>query len=189
MIDPSPTSRTSTRRRPRTLRRLVIACLSVTGIVAGTLGATSIGAGSAAAAPNGSGHGMCFDINSALARTSAAKVGRDVNGGTFVPYRASNNPISRGCNLDWMLVNGNGIGDATYQSRVLLFAGGRFLGTVDPKPFGYTSISGYSPYHVTVRYRWLLPQDAFCCASGGPTYVTAVQFAGNIIRWGNFPPA
>lgn len=173
---------------PHRIRRMMVLALIVVGLVGGTLGATALGSGAASAAPYGSGHGLCFNLNSKLAADSLKKVGRDVNGGTFEAYRASNNPISRGCNLDWMLANGNGIGDATYQSRVLLFAHGRFLGTVDPKPYGYTSIAGYTKDRVTVKYRWLKPTDAFCCASGGPTYVTAFQVFGNVIRLGSFPP-
>ncbi|GAB23098.1 MAG TPA: LppP/LprE family lipoprotein [Gordonia polyisoprenivorans] len=185
---------TSARRSPSTrppteLRRLLVLCLAVTGVLAGSLSATALGAGDAAAAPPGSGHGLCFDLNSALARDSLTKIGRDVNGGSWEPRSASTNPLSRGCNLDWMLVTGNGIGDATYQSRVLLFHNGRFLGTVDPKPYSYTSIAGWTRDHVTVKYRWLRADDPFCCASGGPTYVTAFQFGGRVIRLGFFPPA
>lgn len=176
-------------RRPVRIKRALILTLAFTGLLAGTVTAGSLGAGTASAAPYGSGHGLCFDINSPLARDSLRAVGKDVNGGVFVPYRASTNPVSRGCNLDWMLLNGTGIGDATYQSRVLLFASGRFLGTVDPKPYGYTSIASWTRDYVTVRYRWLKPTDAFCCASGGPTHVTAFQAFGKVIRRGVFPPA
>ncbi|MGC5248310.1 LppP/LprE family lipoprotein [Gordonia sp. DT219] len=171
------------------VKRLLVLCLAVVGALAGTVSATALGTGTASAAPYGSGHGLCFDINSPLARDSLSRIGRDVNGGSWEPARASTNPLSGGCDLDWMLVNGNGVGDATYQSRVLLFSNGRFLGTVDPKPYSYTSIAGGTRDYVTVRYRWLRPGDAFCCASGGPTDVTAFALGGNVIRLGSFPPA
>ena len=180
---------TRTRRvRSLGIRRLCVLMLTLVGLVAGSLGATALGSGTASAAPYGSGHGLCFDVNSPLARTSLTKIGRDSNGGTWSPYRASTNPVSGGCFLDWMLVNGNGIGDGTYESRVLLFQHGRFLGTVDPKPYPFTFIARSTKYSVTVRYRWLLDRDPLCCASGGPTEVTAFGFAGRIFRIGTFPP-
>lgn len=160
---------------------LVVALAAILGILAPA-------APAAAAPPYGSGHGLCFDLNSRLAQQSLTKIGRDVNGGTWSPRGASNNPLRNGCGLDWMLVTGNGVGDATYQSRVLLFSGGRFLGTVDPKPYSYTSIAGYTKYSVTVRYRWLRGNDPFCCASGGPTTVTAFTAFGQVFRIGQFPP-
>lgn len=170
-------------------RRLMVLALTLTGLIAGTLGATALGTGEASAAPPyGSGHGLCFDINSGLAQSSLSKIGRDANGGGWTPASASDNPLQKGCNLDWMLVNGNGIGDATYQSRVLLFKHGRFIGTVDPKPYSYTSVAKYTKNSVTVRYRWLKPSDPFCCASGGPTYVTASTVGTHIVRAGHFPP-
>ena len=179
---------TRTRLSLRT-RRLIVLAMTLAGLVAGTLGATTLGSGSASAAPPyGSGHGLCFDINSPLAKSSLSKIGRDANGGGWSPYRASNNPLRNGCNLDWMLVNGNGIGDATYQSRVLLFKHGRFIGTVDPRPYGYTWVAKYTKNSVTVRYRWLKPSDPLCCASGGPTFVTAYTVGTHIIRVGHFPP-
>ncbi len=170
-------------------RRLVVLALTLAGLIAGTLGATALGSGSASAAPPyGSGHGLCFDINSALAQSSLSKIGRDANGGTWSPHSAGDNLLKNGCNLDWMLVTGNGIGDATYQSRVLLFKHGRFIGTVDPEPYSYTSVAGYTKNSVTVRYRWLKPSDPFCCASGGPTFVTAYTVGTHIVRVGHFPP-
>ncbi len=185
---PTPTRRRTFIRLPHTARRLLVLALTLAGLLAGSLGATVIGSGTASAATYGSGNGLCFTPNSRLATDAMSRIGRDSNGGTWSPYRASKNPVSGGCNLDWMLVNGNGIGDATYESRVLLFHNGRFIGTVDPKPYGYTRIANSTKYHVTVEYRWLKPSDPLCCASGGPSYVTAFQAFGTVYRIGQFPP-
>ncbi|EGD54359.1 LppP/LprE family lipoprotein [Gordonia neofelifaecis] len=137
----------------------------------------------------GSGHGLCFDLNSKLAADAIATLGADSNGGSWQPYRASNHPLSDGCGLDWMQVNGSGFNDATYTSRVLLFAAGEFLGTVEPHEYSYTSIAGDTLDSVTVRYRWLRPDDPFCCPQGGPTDVTATLSGGAVVRSGQFPPA
>lgn len=173
-------------RYTRVARRLLIPLATMAFTAALLFGA----AGPASAAPPqyGSGHGLCFDLNSRLAADSLKRIGRDSQGGTWSPVGASTNPLRRGCDLDWMLVNGNGIKDATYQSRVLLFHGGRFIGTVEPRPYSYTSIAGYTKNSVSVRYRWLKANDPFCCASGGPTTMTAYEFFGYVFRIGAFPP-
>lgn len=136
----------------------------------------------------GSGHGLCFDLNSQLAQDAIATLGTDSNGGSWEPEGASNHPLSAGCGLDWMLVNGSGFNDATYTSRVLLFAGGKYLGTVEPHEFPYTSIAGDTLNSVTVKYRWLGKDDPFCCPQGGPSTVTVTLSGGEISRTGQFPP-
>ncbi|ALG83638.1 LppP/LprE family lipoprotein [Gordonia phthalatica] len=136
----------------------------------------------------GSGHGYCFDLNSALARDAIATLGTDMQGGAWQPQGASEHPLSEGCGLDWLLVNGSGVQDATYTSRVLLFAGGKYLGTVEPHEFSYTSIAGGTLNSVTVRYRWLRKDDPFCCPQGGPTEVTVTLSGGRLSRTGQFPP-
>lgn len=136
----------------------------------------------------GSGHGLCFDLNSKLSQDSIATLGTDSNGGQWQPAGASNHPLSGGCGLDWMQVNGSGFNDATYTSRVLLFANGTFLGTVEPHEFSYTSIAGSTLNSVTVRYRWLRKDDPFCCPQGGPSEVTVTLSGGQLSRTGEFPP-
>ncbi|MBM7367950.1 LppP/LprE family lipoprotein [Gordonia hydrophobica] len=136
----------------------------------------------------GSGHGLCFDLNSQLAQDAIATLGTDSNGGAWQPQGASNHPVSGGCGLDWMIVNGSGFNDATYTSRVLLFGNGQYLGTVEPHEYSYTSIAGDTLDSVTVRYRWLRDEDPFCCPQGGPSTVTVTLSGGQISRTGQFPP-
>ncbi|NDZ97721.1 LppP/LprE family lipoprotein [Streptomyces sp. SID6673] len=140
-----------------------------------------------AAPPAGSGHGLCLDANSAVVHNAVASVGSDPNGGQWQVETASDNPLGRGCDLDFVLVTGSGYNDATATSRVLLFHGGEFVGTVEPVPYSYTAIAGFGRDSVAVRYRWLLGDDAFCCPTGGPTIVTATYDDG-IRRVGTFPP-
>ncbi|MCS3782462.1 LppP/LprE family lipoprotein [Tsukamurella ocularis] len=115
-------------------------------------------------------------------------LGADPHGGRWEIADASNNLLKDGCGLDYLRAIGTGYGDATAPSRVLLFADGRYLGTVEPQPLSYTQVSGHSKNSVTVTYKWLNPQDAFCCATGGPTTVTATYAGDTITRTGNFPP-
>lgn len=136
----------------------------------------------------GSGHGLCFDLNTKLSQDAIASVGTDSNGGAWRIGGASNNPLSEGCGLDFLLLNGSGFNDATYTSRVLLFGNGKYLGTVEPHEFSYTSIARHTLNSVTVRYRWLRADDAFCCPQGGPTEVTMTLSGGRLIRTGEFPP-
>ncbi|MFC4741388.1 LppP/LprE family lipoprotein [Gordonia hankookensis] len=116
-----------------------------------------------AAPPAGSGHGLCLDANSAMVHNAVASLGNDPNGGQWQVETASDNPLGRGCDLDFVLVTGSGYNDATATSRVLLFHGGEFVGTVEPVPYSYTAIAGFGRDSVAVRYRWLLGDDAFCC--------------------------
>ncbi|MGC5256968.1 LppP/LprE family lipoprotein [Gordonia sp. DT218] len=139
------------------------------------------------APPAGSGHRLCLDANSALVHNAVASLGNDPNGGQWQVERASDNPLGRGCDLDFVLVTGSGYNDATATSRVLLFHGGEFVGTVESRPYSYTGIAGFSRNSVAVRYRWLLDDDAFCCPTGGPAIVTATYDEG-IRRAGAFPP-
>lgn len=169
----------------RLVRRPLGVAVLATALAAGGYAGTE---STADAATPGSGHGLCFDINSALARSAVDSLGPDPNGGGWDVQGGSENPLSQGCGLDWMLVNGNGIQDATYVSRVLLFADGQFIDTVEPKPYSYTSVAGSTVTSVTVGYRWLLPDDPFCCPQGGPTSVTATLDGTTIRRTGAFPP-
>ncbi|MYR07916.1 LppP/LprE family lipoprotein [Gordonia sp. SID5947] len=140
------------------------------------------------APPAGSGHGVCLDANSALVDDAVASLGADPNGGEWQVETSSDNRLADGCHLDFVLVTGSGYHDATATSRVLLFHGGEFVGTVESTPYSYTSIAGYTHRSVSVRYRWWLDDDAFCCPTGGPTVVTATYDDG-IQRKGTFPPS
>ena len=136
----------------------------------------------------GSGHGLCFDLNTKLSQDALASIGTDSNGGEWRIVGASNNPLSGGCGLDYLLVNGSGFNDATSTSRVLLVGTGKYLGTVEPHELSYTSIAGSTLNSVTVRYRWLRENDAFCCPQGGPTEVTVTLSGDQLTRTGQFPP-
>ncbi|SIR79969.1 LppP/LprE family lipoprotein [Williamsia sterculiae] len=164
----------------------------IRNVITATAVAAGLAAGPAAAhgaAPNGSGHGLCFDLNSSLATDSIAALAPPAGGGSWQPVGASNNPLSGGCNLDAMLVTDDGIGDATAVSRTLLFHDGRFMGTVDDKPYSYTTVAHTSKDAVTVSYRWLGDDDPFCCPSGGPTTVTVTMHDGQLTRTGALPPS
>ncbi|MDF0528837.1 LppP/LprE family lipoprotein [Tsukamurella sp. 8F] len=137
----------------------------------------------------GAGHGYCLDLDSKLVADAIAGLGKDSNGGDWNPQGASEQPLKNGCGLDFVRVLGSGVHDATVESRVLLFADGRFLGTVEPKPYSYTTIDGHTKNSVTVSYRWLRKDDAFAAPTGGPTKVTVTWDGQRLHRAGSFPPA
>lgn len=132
----------------------------------------------------------CVDPSSSGVQAALAKVGRDVNGGTFEPYQWTQGTSADGCpDLEWLLANGNGIGDATYQSHVLFFRNtGTFLGTATLKPTSYTTVTGSNSNSVQVKYQWLNADDAFCCPTGGPSYVTFTLDGDRVVPDGQFPP-
>ncbi|WP_157392751.1 LppP/LprE family lipoprotein [Nocardia terrae] len=137
-------------------------------------------------APNGSGHGLCFDLNSALANQAIKSLGPTANGGWSNPS-ASNDPISAGCDgvLSWMTVES---GNIHPYIHVLFFANGSYLGTATSKPYGYTTVTGKTADTVTVQYKWAKPDDALCCPSGGPSTVTFTLSGGKVQAKGQFPP-
>ncbi|WP_327140078.1 LppP/LprE family lipoprotein [Nocardia sp. NBC_01327] len=138
-------------------------------------------------APNGSGHGLCFDLNSRLADTAIKGLAVPSTGAWTNPF-ASNDPISAGCDgvLSWMTVESGNIHPYTH---VLFFTNGTYLGTATSSPYGYTEVLGKSANVVSVRYRWAKSDDALCCPTGGPSVVTFTLSGGKVQASGQFPPA
>lgn len=138
--------------------------------------------------PYGSGHGLCFDLNSELARSAVARLAPNKEGYPWVIEEASTDPISAGCDgvLSWMLVDWKGSHPAYH---VLFFTNGTYLGTATSKPYGYTTVHDQSTKNrVALEYRWVTPQDALCCPSGGPNWVTFTLNGTTVQAEGQFPP-
>ncbi|MEU1208883.1 LppP/LprE family lipoprotein [Nocardia sp. NPDC005825] len=138
-------------------------------------------------APNGSGHGMCFDPNSGLANSAIMSLAPAGNGTWGNPY-ASEDPISAGCDgvLTWMTVESGNIHPYTH---VLFFTNGTYLGTATSKPYGYTEVIGKTANTVSVQYKWAKSDDALCCPTGGPSVVTFTLSGGKVVAKGQFPPS
>lgn len=137
-------------------------------------------------APNGGGHGLCFDLNSGLANSAINSLAAPSVGAWTNPF-ASNDPISAGCDglLSWMTVESGNIHPYTH---VLFFTNGTYLGTASANPYGYTEVIGKTRNTVSVQYRWPKPEDALCCPSGGPNVVTFTLSGGKVQANGQFPP-
>ncbi|NUS45190.1 MAG: LppP/LprE family lipoprotein [Mycobacteriaceae bacterium] len=142
-----------------------------------------------ATAPYGSGHGLCFNLNSKLAADAIARLSPPPAGAgaTWTNPSASNDSIQDGCAgvLSWMSVEWIGIHPGKH---ILFFADGVYLGTATAKPHAYTEVTGKTRTTVTVRYRWPKPQDPLCCPQGGPNDVTFTLSGGAVRAKGEFPP-
>ncbi|MFD6358048.1 LppP/LprE family lipoprotein [Nocardia tengchongensis] len=138
-------------------------------------------------APNGSGHGMCFDLNSGLANSAIKSLAPSSTGAWGNPF-ASEDPISAGCEgvLSWMTVESGNIHPYTH---VLFFTNGTYLGTATSSPYGYTKVIGKTANTVSVQYKWAKSSDALCCPSGGPSVVTFTLSGGKVVAKGEFPPS
>lgn len=138
------------------------------------------------AAPEGSGHGLCFDVNSALAASSVATLAAPP-GGSWTIQGASEDPIVAGCSgvLSWMTVEWPGIHPGTH---VLFFTGGKYLGTASAQPYAYTTVLGKTRDTVSVQYRWPEKSDPLCCPQGGPSVVTFTLSGTTVQANGQFPP-
>ncbi|WP_067823696.1 LppP/LprE family lipoprotein [Nocardia inohanensis] len=137
-------------------------------------------------APNGSGHGLCFDVNSGLANEAVSSLKATTSGGWKVEG-GSGDAISDGCDgvMSYMYVSS---GNIHPYYHVLYFTGGKYLGTATLNPFGYTEVLGKTRTSVTLRYRWIKSDDALCCPSGGPSDVVFTLNGTKVTANGQFPP-
>ncbi len=62
-------------------------------------------------------------------------------------------------------------GTASSPSHVLFFHDDTYLGTATSDSYSYTRVVGAGGSTVSVQYRWLAPEDANCCPSGGPAVI------------------
>ncbi|WP_328813222.1 LppP/LprE family lipoprotein [Rhodococcus sp. NBC_00297] len=131
----------------------------------------------------------CVDPSSLNVRTAVANLGTDSQGGAFVIDDHTPGTSAEGCpTLEWARATGTGIRNGTVQSHVLFFTNsGDYLGTATSDAYSYTSVVGATDSTVTVRYRWLNPDDAFCCPSN-TSYVDFKLDGGTIVPNGQFPP-
>jgi len=138
-------------------------------------------------APEGSGHGLCFDVNSALAASSVASLGAPPAGDGWEIQAGSDDPIEAGCSgvLSWMTVEWPGIHPGTH---ILFFTGGKYLGTASAQPYAYTTVLGKTRDTVSVQYRWPREEDPLCCPQGGPSVVTFTLTGTTVTANGQFPP-
>lgn len=133
--------------------------------------------------------GPCLDVVSPLVTEAIRTLGTDVNGGNWIPRSASEEQIGNCPELLWVSVDGDGVGDATYQSHVLFFRDGTYLGTATSEPYSYTHVIDSNKDSVSVQYRWLLDDDAFCCPQGGPSVVNFTWNGSAVVADGQFPPS
>ncbi|WP_297626106.1 LppP/LprE family lipoprotein [Nocardia sp.] len=142
---------------------------------------------STVAAPIGSGHNLCFDLNSELAHNAVARLAA-TSAGPWQIESASNDPIADGCDgvLSWLTVTSGNIHPYTH---VMFFTNGTYLGTATSQPYGYTEVLGKSRTVVSVRYRWAKADDALCCPQGGPSIVTFTLNGTTVQANGQFPPS
>lgn len=133
--------------------------------------------------------GPCLDVGSPLVTDAVSTLGTDVNGGNWIPTSSSDEQVGNCPDLLWVSVDGDGVGDATYQTHVLFFRDGTYLGTATSKPYSYTHVIDSNKDSVSVQYRWLLDDDAFCCPQGGPNIVNFTWNGGAVVADGQFPPS
>lgn len=133
--------------------------------------------------------GPCLDVGSPLVTDAISTLGTDVNGGNWIPTSSSEEQVGNCPDLLWVSVDGDGVGDATYQTHVLFFRDGTYLGTATSKPYSYTHVIDSNKDSVSVQYRWLLDDDAFCCPQGGPNIVNFTWNGSAVVADGQFPPS
>lgn len=139
------------------------------------------------AAPVGSGHGLCFDLNSGLANSAVKRLAAK-DAGPWQIQGASDDAIADGCDgvLSYLIVTSGNIHPWTH---VLYFTNGTYLGTATSQPYGYTEVIGKTRNTVQIQYRWLKSNEPLCCPAGGPSTVTFTLTGTTVQANGQFPPS
>ncbi|GGG16979.1 hypothetical protein GCM10007304_33940 [Rhodococcoides trifolii] len=131
----------------------------------------------------------CVDPSSDNVRAAVGRLGTDSQGGPFQVIGHTGGNSADGCpTLEWALAQGTGIQDATSQYHVLFFTNkGNYLGTATSYAYSYTDVVKSTDSSVTVHYKWLSPDDPFCCPSN-ESYVDFTLNGNTITPSGQFPP-
>lgn len=114
--------------------------------------------------------GPCLDPSSSVASDALASLGNTTPNGDPWVAGASTDAAGECPQLLWMMAETPG-GTASSPSQVLFFHDGAYLGTATSDFYAYTRVVGANDSTVSVQYRWLAPQDANCCPSGGPAVI------------------
>ncbi|MFD6897209.1 LppP/LprE family lipoprotein [Rhodococcus sp. NPDC060086] len=114
--------------------------------------------------------GPCVDPASPMVTDALASLGATAPGGS--PWIAgAYSDVTGSCGeLLWLMAETPG-GTASSPSHVLFFRDGTYLGTATSDSYSYTHVVGADGSTVSVQYRWLDPEDANCCPSGGPAVI------------------
>lgn len=134
----------------------------------------------------GSGSGLCFDRNSALAQSAMTQLAAPPIGNWKISS-ASEDQLAAGCDgvLSWMAVSS----DVNHpHTHILFFTDGTYLGTATPKPYTNTQVTDLDRTAVSVKYHWLQNGDPMCCPSGGPRVATFTLNGTTVQSTGEFPP-
>ncbi|MEE2059355.1 LppP/LprE family lipoprotein [Rhodococcus artemisiae] len=114
--------------------------------------------------------GPCIDPTSPMVTDALASLGNTAPGGN--PWIAgAYSDVTGSCGeLLWLMAETPG-GTASSPSHVVFFRDGTYLGTATSDSYSYTEVVGAGGPTVSVQYRWLAPEDANCCPSGGPAVI------------------
>lgn len=134
------------------------------------------------------GRGMCLDVNSSEVKRGLRAVGPPIRGANAQwVLRSKSMDRTPNCPpLLWAAFD-TSRGTASSPVVVLLFRPGKYLGATN-RPTSYMTVTQSTPVSVTVKYRWLGPNDPNAAPSGGPVYSTFVQVFDRVLRFGELPP-
>lgn len=116
-----------------------------------------------------SGNGLCLDPASPGVVEALAAMSPDDP--YWVVDQSDPSALGNCPELLWLIATPGGA-TASTPEHVVFFHDGRFLGTGTSQPYSYTSVVDSTVDSVSVEYKWLGPDDANCCPTGGPATVT-----------------
>lgn len=113
---------------------------------------------------------QCLDVDSRVVASALASLSPSPGGG-WIAGQASDAPAGSCPALEYVLAQ-TPMGTASSPTQVLFFHDNTYLGTATSNAYAYTTVAGTTENSVSVNYRWLAPDDANCCPSGGPATIT-----------------
>ncbi|MYR07781.1 LppP/LprE family lipoprotein [Gordonia sp. SID5947] len=138
------------------------------------------------------GHGLCLDLSSSEVQRGLRAIGPPL-GRSDLRWVPRNGPMVRSTDrtpncppLMWATFDTSG-GTVSSPTAVLLFRPGKYLGVTN-RPTGYTKVSEFTPFSVTVAYRWPQRNDANANPTGGPVSSFFFQVFDRVYRFGDLPP-
>lgn len=131
--------------------------------------------------------GPCLDPASPLVTGALAALGDTAPGPSPWVAGAASDATVPCPDLLWLTAETPG-GTASSPTHVLFFHDGRFLGTATSDAYAYTRVVEAHDATVSVQYRWLAPDDAHCCPSGGPAVVDYTWDGGQVVMRQPLPP-
>ncbi|NLE81446.1 MAG: LppP/LprE family lipoprotein [Rhodococcus sp.] len=123
---------------------------------------------------------QCRSLDSEVVESALASLSPSPGGGGWIAGQSSDPPAGSCPALEYVLAQ-TPMGTASSPTQVLFFHDNTYLGTATSNAYAYTTVADTTENSVSVNYRWLAPEDANCCPSGGPATITYTWAGSRVV--------